>query len=456
MNEEEKFKPLPSEEIDFDSLTYEQFQKVDKLNFLGIAEGIINDDIIQRTPPFIYGVYGKWGSGKTWMMRALQKCLEQRKPKKYKTVWFDPWVYEHADKGQLFLGLLKRIEKEINVTDKALTNLGIKMGAATRAAAQLVLDIGFAKLGTSWWNAKKFYQESLEAFGEAQINQVDSIEEDRRRLCDKINKLIKTNHNLAIFVDDLDRCLPDHAILLLDQLKNYLTLPRTRIVTILGIDNTVFSRMLNVHYGYGDDHVPPKQSEPEFGQRYLEKIIHKPYCLGSGPIADLLQTHLSNIKWLKWPLEFSRLAGDCWPKWKQDFNPRKIDRKARDLALIMGNKKFLSLADSFYEKVTSNQDTIGSPWRRYSRTIHYRFIDPTTNYRDGEEFPPDNFPAEVHYFILALFVWCVLLSDKKTTELNGDVQSKFNSFPGPPNIAGAFSSVIVPQIYEAFQNLLGR
>ncbi len=321
MNEKEEKSVLPPEEPDFEDPNF-NWEEWDKLGFKGVAENIVTD-IEAFGTPLIYGVYGRWGSGKTTMMRAIQDCFKARKG--YKTVWFDPWWYDHADKEQLFLGLLRKIEKEIAPKDNTtLTEIGVKFTAGAIAALRLVVDAGTSLLGIGkvTEDAKKFYKDTLKLIEGEQKKQVDAVEETQNNLCNAIDDLLKKGEILVLVVDDLDRCLPDRAILLLDQLKNFLYL--SRVVTVLGIDDEVFANMLNKHYHY---------EEENFGSQYLDKIIRHSYRLGSGTIEKLLEMYVPHTELLqKCPLVVPAFV-KIWPL-IGDVNPRIVRRLAEKLIRI--------------------------------------------------------------------------------------------------------------------------
>jgi len=297
----------------------ERLKQQDLLGFMDIAENEILPDIESFRPPLIYGIYGRWGSGKTFMMRALQKCFEKKERKcKYKTVWFDPWLYEHVDREQLFLGLLNKIQKEIYPKGRELRNIGMKAAAGALALGRLAVD----KV-VSTENLEDYYKRASKLIGKNQLEVVDAVEKAHADLEKAIEKALDKAgaETLVLFVDDLDRCLPDRAILLLDQLKNFLYLPR--VVTILGIDDEVFSRMLSLHYEY----------EMQLGKQYLDKIVRKFHRLGRGTIKKLLEMYSSRSKLLKdHPLVVTLLV-NIWPS-IGDLNPRIVRRLAEKLIRI--------------------------------------------------------------------------------------------------------------------------
>ena len=72
----------------------------------------------------------------------------------------------------------------------------------------------------------------------------------------------------VVFVDDLDRCLPEHAIQLLEALKLFLN--EAPCIFVVGADRTVIEQAIRQHY-----HMPEKFLERE----YLDKIVHLPFNL---------------------------------------------------------------------------------------------------------------------------------------------------------------------------------
>lgn len=294
-----------------DEKILENLEEHDLLGFMDIAEKEIIPEIESFKPPLIYGIYGRWGSGKTFMMSALKKCFDKRERKgKYKTVWFDPWWYDHADKEQLFVGLLNKIQKTLQPRGSKIKKVGLNVAAAGLSAVRLATDIALSwasgKIGASGPNTKdaeEYFKQFQKLLLKNQLDAVDAVEKTRDALCCAINDALSPNEVLVLFIDDLDRCLPDRAILLLDQLKNFLNL--SRVITILGIDDKAFSEMLQSHYKYfekGSKENTTESSIPEptrdTAQQYLEKIIRRHYRLGPGIIGKLLEgcEQLSELK----------------------------------------------------------------------------------------------------------------------------------------------------------------
>jgi predicted KAP-like P-loop ATPase len=51
---------------------------------------------------------------------------------------------------------------------------------------------------------------------------------------------------MVVFIDDLDRCMPQIALLVLEALKLYLNLPK--LVFVVGVDRSVVIKLVSEHY----------------------------------------------------------------------------------------------------------------------------------------------------------------------------------------------------------------
>jgi iron(II)-dependent oxidoreductase len=135
--------------------------------------------------------------------------------------------------------------------------------------------------------------EELQKLGTENISQgaLDAIQRERTKIHieqvrfleqfqDKFQTLIQ-NHvqpgRLVVFVDDLDRCLPDKAIQVLEAIKLFLDVPQC--VFILGLDHDVIACGVEIRY---KDFIQSKENQkdhPIDGEKYLEKIIQLPFTI---------------------------------------------------------------------------------------------------------------------------------------------------------------------------------
>lgn len=78
----------------------------------------------ENETPLVIGVYGKWGSGKTTLMKSIQNKLKNDEKNKKpdpessrrvcKTVWFQAWKYKNEDEilAALVAEIFKAMEKD--------------------------------------------------------------------------------------------------------------------------------------------------------------------------------------------------------------------------------------------------------------------------------------------------------------------------------------------------------
>ncbi len=230
----------------------------DALHFDKYAS-VLADIIITDTTrlPLTIGIFGDWGSGKTTLMRMLQKQVEGE----CKTIWFNAWKYDN--KQYLAKALLKTI------FDEAMKSTDINADVMKDILTRAVDFVGEAAHGKKW-GTLFFETFNLDpAFR-------NLVEESTHQI---IKQYVGEKGRLVIFIDDLDRCLPENAITILEALKLYLD--NERCVTVLGVDRDVIEMAINQRY--------PKLKIT--GKDYLEKVVQFPFTI---PQADtsLLQTYL--------------------------------------------------------------------------------------------------------------------------------------------------------------------
>jgi hypothetical protein len=141
-----------------------------------------------------------------------------------------------------------------------------------------------------------------------------------------IVKRFLRGRKLIIFVDDLDRCLPEKAVQVLEGIKLFLGVPGT--VFVLGVDIRALAYAVELHYSQ-EYYLSDKklQELPGFisGPSYLEKVIQFPfhlppmaesYMLTSPFVAQLCESK-EDLRWLE--IGIRGFAG----------NPRALKRFAR-------------------------------------------------------------------------------------------------------------------------------
>jgi formylglycine-generating enzyme required for sulfatase activity len=145
----------------------------------------------------------------------------------------------------------------------------------------------------------------------------------------KFQLLVQTHitpGRLVVFVDDLDRCLPEKAIQVLEAIKLFCDAPHC--VFILGLDQAVIARGVQIRYKDFTQSTAAPQAHPIDGQKYLEKIIQLPFTLpriepeDMGPFVQGLATEW---EYPECPRVFALGLGD---------NPRQVKRTVNVFHLL--------------------------------------------------------------------------------------------------------------------------
>jgi hypothetical protein len=271
-----------------------------ELDALGFAPfvGRIHAALADTATPFVYGLLGPWGSGKTSVQKLLagrfQENLEARKtdPWLYVPIWLDAWRYENQD--NMIFPLLHAFRQSRTALIGAPSNeggflQGLRDVAAASAVA--VLDLGLrAVTKAAFGDAMKL--KDVKEHVEDVINQPDEVEgllsawtAQVEALREKYQEFIRnyavevaakfqvdaTKVRFVVFVDDLDRCLPNVAVGMLESIKNHLTV--AGCIYILGINAQVIQQGIRAKY-----------AGLEIGGReYLEKILNYSFIV---PVPD--------------------------------------------------------------------------------------------------------------------------------------------------------------------------
>jgi len=340
-----------------DSKTYivnDQPTEKDALDFTPYVETL--GDIIQTgNTPLTIGVFGTWGSGKTSLMKMVKKQL----PDDFTVAWFDAWKYDKEETlwRAFLLNVLFAVEEKSGETEelktlKTMLYRGLefeKTGGVTIDLAKLGAKVaeGAIQIGLSFIpplatladmakDLQKSGKGSIEGGFESAIQrertkiyveQVRSLEQFQEKFATLIKSYIFP-HRLVVFVDDLDRCLPEKAIQVLEAIKLFLDVQDC--VFILGIDQDVIARGIEMKYKDvrekkdtdGKPHITIE------GIKYLEKIIQLPFQIPPVIQDDMgkFVEGLSN----EWPHEechkvFAEGLGD---------NPRQIKRTVNTFLML--------------------------------------------------------------------------------------------------------------------------
>ncbi|NCP86496.1 MAG: hypothetical protein CO094_02975 [Anaerolineae bacterium CG_4_9_14_3_um_filter_57_17] len=236
-----------------------------------------------RTPLTI-GVSGAWGSGKTTLLKRVRKMLDQAAsggenpfagktaPGRFracKTVWFNAWKYRQEEE---LLAALVRVIVQAMKKERFLTKIRVGLedpeqpGYDFPAMFLNSLKVDFGVLGLQFDPQKHkdispikshsaFFDHFDEAFERLLALWVHGAPE---------RKIDEKRGALVIFIDDLDRCMPEKTVQVLEAIK--LFVDKTGCVFVLGADAGIVQDAVKKYYS-------EKSVTGENAEDYLEKII---------------------------------------------------------------------------------------------------------------------------------------------------------------------------------------
>lgn len=297
----------------------------DKFSIENYINGLSNF-IIECETPLTIAIQGDWGTGKTSIMYQVEKRLNpEKQDKKIQTIFFNTWQYSQFDMGNnLAVALITDLISELNVEDSKKKQFFKKAkGALSKGLEYVNLDFGIL-------NGEKLtekFQDLIIGFGE----RTDDIKHLKENLQDIINDAIKENKSdrIVIFIDDLDRLVPEKAIELLEVLKLFLDCEHC--VFVLAIDYNVVVKGAKSKYG--------KDLDDEKGKAFFEKIIQVPFTV---PVANYdLQNFIRNSL-EKLDFKFNEKNGDKsiietvtqLIRYTIGNNPRTINRLFNSVSLL--------------------------------------------------------------------------------------------------------------------------
>jgi hypothetical protein len=262
------------------------------------------EEVIELSnPQFSVGIFGGWGSGKTTLMRTIEKRLND----KIVSVWFNAWRYEKEE--HLIIPLLDTLRdalvtwaavaKADPAIDPSFSDRAIK-AASTIAKAARAIFAGLAikakvPLIEVSLDANKTVAEWRQSDAEADRKDADSPQSayhaSFKALQDSLTEF--TQHGkqrIVVFIDDLDRCLPANALQVLESMKLFFDLEG--FVFVVGLDQKVIEASINWNYRVqGSSDAPTTAGPPVNGADYIKKLFQVPFNLpsiSSGQLDDYL------------------------------------------------------------------------------------------------------------------------------------------------------------------------
>jgi len=293
-------------------------------------------DIIRHRgtrPPLAIAVYGDWGTGKSSAMRWLSEELirwsesgEHAGHCRIRTVWFDPWKYQQREDvwrgliAEVILNAIDIKKASLRTVQNAAKKFGLFLGRSfLNALSSVELSAGAEEVGGKATVNLEGLTKIAEDYRQTAHPEKAYLNEFEHALKDWVNGALAADERMVIFIDDLDRCLPEVVLEVLEALKLYLDIPR--LIFVVGLDRDVVEAVIRQHY-------KKQELDPRKAAQYLAKMFQVE--LDIPPSQTQMEGYLSRqIEQLDTVTEgywSTHLNG-----WKSEYR-KVIEGKIRDLA----------------------------------------------------------------------------------------------------------------------------
>lgn len=225
-------------------------------------------NIIENYPEgFVLAINNKWGTGKTTFVKMWQQSL---KNSEFKTIYFNAWENDFEDNPlTAFVGELQIInQKGEDKFNKVVKNAAVISKNVAPAVLKAVINkyIDSETLVEALSETSKSFLEIFEEDVKEYSKRKKSISDFKKSLSEFIAN--ESNGKPLVFIiDELDRCRPNYAVLLLEQIKHFFSVPN--IVFVLSIDKSQLGNAICGVYG----------SEKIDANEYLRRFIDIEYSI---------------------------------------------------------------------------------------------------------------------------------------------------------------------------------
>lgn len=248
-----------------------------------------------------FSIQGEWGCGKSWILDRVFENLydiqdEQIAGGRYCVFRYNAWKYDYYDEPlvSLLISLKEQLESENSIilkTPEAQKNYqAVKLMIKEKLLD--TLDVIQKNPLFSIIDSQTFHIPSLFCFGVSVKKEFekykDKVKDEIRQydphydLNQLMNSMIKgldqisSEKTVVVIVDELDRCLPEHAIKVLERM-HHISQNVNNIQFIYGIDKTqIENNVAQIFFPDGFNTGSPTRDEKERYQRinnYLSKFI---------------------------------------------------------------------------------------------------------------------------------------------------------------------------------------
>jgi len=257
----------------------------DLINFQHLIRAVTKVVRADHMLPVTIGVFGDWGSGKSSLMGMVENELQEDEDTL--CIQFNGWAFEgYEDAKSALMGtILDELTSRRTLSDHA-KNLArqlferINWFRLIGMAGKNVLSFSMSGMPdiSSLNEAGSFFLDKAQGLDaddaqdltdEGEEN-LDNVRRNVREFRSDFAELLDETEvdRLVVFIDDLDRCLPDTVISTLEAIRLFLFVDHTAF--IIGADERLVEEAVKRRFPEVDG------SKLDIGRNYLEKLVQVP------------------------------------------------------------------------------------------------------------------------------------------------------------------------------------
>jgi len=239
---------------------------------------ILTDIINTYADGFVMAINNEWGTGKTTFVKMWK---QQLKNEGFQTIYFNAW--ENDFDSNPLVALMSELKTLSNNQNQKLYKSVLEKGsvlvknvgpAFLKAIANKYIDTEI--ITSAIENVTRASTEILEEEIKGYLAKKKTLVEFREDL-EKFIKRAENTSPLVFIVDELDRCRPNYAVDVLEQIKHFFSVPG--IVFILSIDKKHLGAAIKGVYG----------SENINSDEYLRRFIDLEYSIPKPTVKDFIK-----------------------------------------------------------------------------------------------------------------------------------------------------------------------
>ncbi len=257
--------------------------KLDILNRNAFVEQVIKllENISENRGATCFAIDGEWGTGKSFVLDMLEEQLNGPYSEKYFAVRYNSWKYDYYEEPLIAIvsSIITEIEEKVNIFPDSKEKQEI-LGMFKAAGISLLSMANTAFKAKTGLDIQSAYETVMKGEKEgAAIYEKEHAYDTYlgfNKVIDKLSALLQeiaNDYTVVIIVDELDRCIPEYAIKVMERL-HHLTEKKNNIITIIAMDKKQLECSIRHLFGFAEDN------------KYLEKFISFEIKLDKGQVSE--------------------------------------------------------------------------------------------------------------------------------------------------------------------------